>query len=112
MSAQAQPPSATRITAEQYLEIERAAEFRSEYYAGRMFAMSGGSLRHAVIIGRLARKLGNALEGRRSLVVSSDLRLRVAPSRLYTYPDVMRAAVGAPKADEPRDPLPDPALGG
>src|SRR5260370_41194212 len=95
MSAQAQPPSATRITAEQYLEIERAAEFRSEFYAGRMFAMSGGSLRHAVIIGRLARKLGNALEGRPCLVGSSALRLRGAPSGLHTHPAVRVASGGA-----------------
>jgi Uma2 family endonuclease len=31
------------LTPEQYLEIEDKAEFRSEYYAGEMFAMAGGS---------------------------------------------------------------------
>jgi hypothetical protein len=37
MSAQGQ----RFITPEQYLAIERAAEIRSEYYNGRMYAMSG-----------------------------------------------------------------------
>jgi hypothetical protein len=46
MSAHAQP----RITPEQYLETERAAEFRNEYYAGRVYAISGGSLPHGLII--------------------------------------------------------------
>jgi Uma2 family endonuclease len=32
-----------RLTPEQYLEIERAAEFRSEYYNSRMYAMAGRS---------------------------------------------------------------------
>ena len=31
------------LTPEQYLEIERKAEFKSEYYQGEMFAMSGAS---------------------------------------------------------------------
>jgi len=31
------------LTEEQYLAIERAAEFRSEYYQGQMFAMAGSS---------------------------------------------------------------------
>jgi hypothetical protein len=36
MSAQAHP----RLTPEEYLEIERAAEFKHDYYDGRMYAMS------------------------------------------------------------------------
>lgn len=31
------------LTPEQYLEIERKAEFRSEYIDGEMFAMAGGT---------------------------------------------------------------------
>ena len=33
----------TFLTPEQYLEIERKAEFKSEYYQGEMFAMAGAS---------------------------------------------------------------------
>ena len=37
------------LTPEQYLEIERAAQdVRSEYYNGRMYAMSGGTHPHAI----------------------------------------------------------------
>ena len=32
----------TYLTPEQYLEIERRAERKSEYYNGEMFAMAGG----------------------------------------------------------------------
>jgi Uma2 family endonuclease len=38
VSSQAIP----HLSPEQYLEIERNAEFRSEYLNGQMFAMSGG----------------------------------------------------------------------
>jgi Uma2 family endonuclease len=46
MSAQPIP----RLTPERYLEIERSAEFKSEYFDGRMFAMSGGTYVHARLI--------------------------------------------------------------
>jgi len=106
MSAQPQP----RLTPEQYLEAERAAEFRSEYYGGHIFAMSGGSYRHAQIIGGVVRELGNALKTRPCSVVTNDLRLRVSPDGLYTYPDVL-VICGEPQfADYQRDTLLNPAL--
>ncbi len=37
----------TKVTEEQYLALDRAAEVRSEFLDGTMWAMSGGSLRHA-----------------------------------------------------------------
>src|SRR5438552_2615861 len=43
MSAESIP----RMTPEQYLEVERAADFKSEYFAGRMYAMAGGTYPHA-----------------------------------------------------------------
>lgn len=106
MSAHVQP----RLTPEEYLEIERAAEFKSDYYDGHMYAMPGGSLRHAILIASVARELGNALKDRPCTVVSSDLRLRVGSGRLYTYPDVA-VFCGAPKlADQHQDILLNPTL--
>ena len=49
MSAQPIPG----LTPEQYLEIERAAEFKSEYYCGTMYAMAGGTYVRNLIIARM-----------------------------------------------------------
>jgi hypothetical protein len=38
-----------RLSEGQYLEIERKAEFKSEFFDGEMFAMAGGSRRHSLI---------------------------------------------------------------
>jgi Uma2 family endonuclease len=106
MSAQSQP----RLTPEQYLELERAAEFRSEYYNGRMYAMAGGSLQQSIIIGHLTRHMGNALAGQPYIVVPNDLRVRVSPGGLYTYPDVI-VVCGSPKLlDGRKDTLLNPAV--
>jgi Uma2 family endonuclease len=106
MSAQPQP----RLTPQRYLEIERAAEFRSEYYNGQMYAMSGGSYAHVLIIGSLAFGLRTTLGKRPCSVATSDLRLRVSPDGLYTYPDVS-VICGEPQfADDQKDTLLNPAL--
>jgi Uma2 family endonuclease len=106
MSAQATP----RLTPEQYLEAERAAEFRHEYYNGQMYAMSGGSFQHFQIIGNITAELHSRLKTRPCAVGSSDLRLRVSPDGLYTYPDVI-VICGDPRfADDQRDTLLNPAL--
>lgn len=44
------------ISPEEYLATERAAEFKSEYYVGEMFAMSGGSRAHSLIAGNVTRR--------------------------------------------------------
>ena len=36
-----------RLTEQDYLAAERAADHKSEFVGGEMFAMSGGSARHA-----------------------------------------------------------------
>ena len=38
-----------RITEEEYLRLERAAEYKSEFVDGELFAMSGGSLPHSIL---------------------------------------------------------------
>ena len=107
MSAQPQP----RLTPEQYLEIERAArDVRSEYYNGRMYAMSGASYRHVMIISSLSHHLRSALVSRPCSVGTNDLRVRVSSEGLYTYPDVV-VICGEPRfADDLGDTLINPTL--
>jgi Uma2 family endonuclease len=71
------------ITPEQYLEIERKAEFRSEYYNGEMFAMSGGSRWHDWIAVQLTMLVQQHLRGRDCQAFSANMRV-VTPSGLYT----------------------------
>ena len=105
MSAQPTP----RLTPEEYLRMERAADYRSEYYDGQMLAMSGGTYPHVLTISNVSRPLGNSLTGRGCKVVSSDLRVR-ASGRTYCYPDVA-VICGAPRfADDQRDTLVNPIV--
>lgn len=75
------------ITPEEYLRIERAAEFKSEYFAGEMFAMAGGSLQHSLLKTNVTSALHSRLKGRPCKVFDSDLRVLVSTTGLFTYPD-------------------------
>ncbi len=77
------------FTVQQYLDMERAAEYRSEYLCGEIFAMSGGSVNHAVIAMALGIELGLQLRGQPCTVAGSDLRLYCESSQMLTYPDVV-----------------------
>ena len=113
MSARSQP----YLTPEQYLEIDRAAEFRSEYYKGRMYplgdppeAMAGGTYRHSKLTHSLGRRLGNALEGRPCEVSGSDIRVSSVSGGFYSYPDLV-VVWGEPRLlDGRKDTLLNPAL--
>ena len=106
MSAQSQ----VRITPEEYLVIERAAEFKSGYFDGHMFAMSGGSPAHSLIASNLIREFGNALKGKPCLVYTSDLRLGVKPKGLYTYPDLSIVCGEMTFVDKQQDTATNPTL--
>ncbi len=107
MSAQSQP----RLTPEQYLEIERAAQdVRSEFYNGRMYAMSGGTHRHAIVIGNLSSELRLALKKGPCVVTTSDMRVRVSKTGLYTYPDVVVVCDPPQYGDGRQDTVLNPTL--
>jgi Uma2 family endonuclease len=107
-SMSAQPHA--KLTEEEYLRIERAAEFKSEYYDGQMYAMSGGSYAHGKIIPNLASALIQRLGGKGCSVTTTEVRVRVSPRGFYTYPDIA-VVCGAPKfADDQTDTLLNPTL--
>src|SRR6266852_4293129 len=106
MSAQALP----RITPEQYLAMERAAEFKSEYFNGHMYAIAGGTYLHARIIANTTGALVQSLKGGPYFVLSSDARLRTSLDGLYTYPDVTVVCGEAKFADDQKDTLLNPAV--
>jgi len=99
-----------RITPEEYLALERRAEIRSEYFEGEMFAMSGVTREHARIVLNIATELNNQFADRPCEVYAVDLRTKVSPTGLYTYPDVV-AVCGEPEFEDPMcDTLVNPQL--
>lgn len=98
-----------KLTVAEYLAIEKAAEFKSEFYDGEMFAMAGASREHNALHNNLVIDIGSRLDGSPCRTYSSDQRVKVQSTGLYTYPDVVIVCGGAMYDPEDRDSLINPA---
>lgn len=74
---------------EEYLALEDAADYKSEYIDGEIFPMAGGSTNHNQIAGNFYAELNFAFKKLDYRVYMSDVRLWIPKNRIYTYPDVM-----------------------
>ena len=98
-----------RLTPDEYLAAERWATHKSEYIAGEVFAMSGASEAHNLIVANLIATLHQQLRQRDCRVYPSDMRV-VNPEKNFFYPDVT-VVCGAPRfTDDRRDTLTNPTL--
>ena len=76
------------VSQEAYLETEREALDKHEYYQGEIFAMSGASVKHNRIFTNFFIDIGSKLKGKGCLPYSSDLRIHIPKNTFYTYPDI------------------------
>ncbi|HEV7382183.1 MAG TPA: Uma2 family endonuclease [Dyadobacter sp.] len=74
---------------EEYLEMERDADYKSEYYRGEIFAMAGAGFNHNRITENLSGEFYIRLKGKQCKGYSSDLRVHIPENGLYTYPDFL-----------------------
>ena len=98
------------VTPEQYLELDRDAEFKSEYILGEMVSMPGGSFKHNTITVNASSELRARLSKGPCRVLSSDMRVAVDTKSGYLYPDVS-VVCGAPEfVDGHDDTITNPKL--
>ncbi len=96
------------LTEQEYLARERRASLKSEFYRGETFAMAGASREHNLIASNVNRSLGNQLANRPCEVYQSDMKVRVGPTGLCTYPDVVVGCGDLRFADDEKDVLLNP----
>ena len=72
----------------EYLLIEEQAAFKSEFVNGRIYAMAGGTPEHSHLAANIIASMVTQLKGKPCRVFTSDLRVKVRPTSLLTYPDV------------------------
>jgi Uma2 family endonuclease len=83
------PPFGGLFTVREYLDREHAAVGKSEYIAGEILAMAGGSPLHSSIASDVLVALSIALRGSGCRANNSDLRVRIAdgaPSSIRMSP--------------------------
>ena len=100
---------AKKWTPDEYLDAERTASQKHEYFGGEIFAMAGSTERHDTISGNVTISLGNALRGGACRPHTSDMRIHIPATGLYTYSDGL-VVCGAQFTDMTRDTLTNPAV--
>lgn len=88
-----------RLEPYEYLDFEREAEGKHEYWDGEIVAMAGGSPEHNAICFNLAAILGPQLRGSGCRGFTSDQRVRIPLTNRYVYPD-LTIVCGEPVFDE------------
>jgi Uma2 family endonuclease len=99
------------ITEEDYLQRERASTLKHEYYKGQIYAMAGASEAHNLVAMNIAALLRSRVRGSSCRAYPSDMRVKVQPTGLNTYPD-FSIVCGQPSFVDPdkRDTLTNPNL--
>ncbi len=101
MSAQLQTPP---LSFEELVAQENASPIRHEYIGGRLYAMAGGTTKHADIITNLTTAIHSRLRGKPCRGSSSDQRVRTsATANNWYYPDFLIKC--PPSRFHPRDNL-------
>jgi Uma2 family endonuclease len=97
-----------RYTAREYLALERAADYKSEFYQGEIFAMAGASKEHNRVKENLIGLMFPQLLGTPCSTTSSDQRVLIEETGLYTYPDIVVTCGPGEYDPEDKDTLTNP----
>ena len=98
------------LAEQDYLAEERKSSFKSEYYKGEVFAMSGASKDHIKIVASIIVEVGQFLKGKKCSVMPSDIRVYNHVNTLYTYPDVVVTCEEEKYLDNEFDTLINPTI--
>lgn len=98
------------MTPEEYLAFERASPEKHEFADGEIFAMSGGTYAHSLLGTNVAGELRNALSDRPCDVHGADMRIEVAATRRFFYPDVSVVCGPPVFLDDKRDTVLNPKV--
>jgi Uma2 family endonuclease len=99
-----------KLSVAEYLAAEKRNDFKSEFFNGEMFAMAGASFPHNRVNENLSGEVYSQLKGSSCQSFSSDLRVQVERTGLYTYPDLV-IVCGKPEfAEEDADTITNPRV--
>jgi Uma2 family endonuclease len=86
---------------EEYVALETSSDVKYEYFEGEVFAMAGGTPDHSLIAANLIGGLHQALRARGCFIYTSDLKVKVEATGLYTHPDIT-IMCGTPRFVDPK----------
>jgi Uma2 family endonuclease len=104
------PSQRRRFTPQEYLTIERASSFRSEYLHGEIYAMAGASPAHTTIVNNLMGEVYARLKGTPCQGMALDMKVTLGNEALFAYPDFLIVCGEAQFLDAEQDVLTNPVV--
>lgn len=98
------------ISLEDYFKLEETSETKYEYYGGTVYAMTGASEDHNLIVGAAYRNLDTQLDDKPCRPYVSDFRLKIEAVNLFTYPDLSVICGDTQLADGRQDTFVNPTV--
>ncbi|MCA9888847.1 MAG: Uma2 family endonuclease [Anaerolineae bacterium] len=102
-------PVKRRWTVEEYLSYEEETGVKHEYIDGDIYAMTGGSGNHALVMMNCGAELNLQLRGSNCRAYFSDLKVQISTNR-YVYPDLSIVCDETHYADENKSVLLNPIM--
>lgn len=99
-----------KYSPEEYLELERAAEFRSDFYEGEIFPMAVTGRNHSRIKANLIGEIYCRLKGTDCRSYSTGFRVYVPATNFFAYPDFLVVCGKEELLDEEMDNLLNPKM--
>lgn len=103
-------PETLYISEKEYLDAERLALEKHEYYKGEIFAMGGASIAHNKIAINCTVNISNKLKGKKCQPFGSDLRVHIPKNTLFTYPDISIICGEIETTDDKFDTITNPSV--
>lgn len=93
-----------------YVALEESSGIKHEFFAGDAYAMTGGSPQHNLIAANVISSLRPQLRGKSCRIYTSDQRLYVKATGLYTYADASIVCGPAQFAEVPASTITNPVV--
>lgn len=103
-------PALQYISPDDYLEQERTAVNKHEYFKGEILAMAGASLIHNRIVANIMGNIVPYLRDKPCEIFPSDLRVSVSSKQSFTYPDATIVCDEPDMLDDQFDTLKNPSV--
>ncbi len=98
------------VSEKDYLDKERLAVEKHEYFKGEIFAMSGASIAHNKIAINSISDIFIKLKGKKCQPFGSDLRIHIPKNTLFTYPDISIVCDEIETTDDKFDTITNPSV--
>lgn len=96
----------------EYIQYEIDTNQKYEYHNGELFALAGGSIKHALLIGNIYTELRNGLKSKKSgcKPITGEAKLYIKKENKYVYPDSMVICGEIEKSEETDEAISNPTL--